>query len=189
MSKFLNKNSTLKNVSGFFLLSILCFFLLLSFDSNYISSQTLASKIKFFALFQSNYAYNYKQDADFTYTRARMFDLPSSNTFAGGNNYGRPGSGFGGPGRGSAMMGRAASSSTSSLVGIGAGGTTGAGQLPFAQASGDVDKSKTNLIVNYIPQDMSERELFGLFTPFGPIESCKIMRDLKVCNQFYFLSL
>lgn len=121
-----------------------------------------------------------------------MFDLPSSNTFGGGNNFNRPGSGgFGGPGRGH-MMGRAASSSTSSLVGIGAGGGGPAGPgLSFhTTASGDVDKSKTNLIVNYIPQDMAERELFGLFTPFGPIESCKIMRDLKVStntNSFYLL--
>lgn len=112
-----------------------------------------------------------------------MFDIPSSN------NFGRPGSGFGGHSRGP-MLGRATSSSTSSLVGIGTsgGGAVGAGFSLPTTASGDVDKSKTNLIVNYIPQDMAERELFGLFTPFGPIESCKIMRDLKVGYKFNFKS-
>ena len=169
------------------------------------SSQILASKTKFFALFQSNYAYNYKQDADVTYTRARMYDLPSSSTFAGANNFNRPGSGFGsggGSGGGatgrSAMLGRAASSSTSSLVGIGGahqhhattGMTGGAHNLPLAApAGGDVDKTRTNLIVNYLPQDMAERELFGLFTPFGAIESCKIMRDLKVSVNSFLLYL
>lgn len=118
-----------------------------------------------------------------------MFDLPSSSTFAGGNNFSRPGSGFGGPGRGP-MLGRAASSSTSSLVGIGAAAAAASAAVPTIQtvASGAVDKSNTNLIVNYIPQDMTERELFGLFTPFGPIESCKIMRDLKVSVIFSFFT-
>lgn len=55
-------------------------------------------------------------------------------------------------------VGHASSSSTSSLSGI----------------------AGTNLIINYLPQDMSERELYSLFSTMGPIESCKIMRDMKV---------
>lgn len=38
----------------------------------------------------------------------------------------------------------------------------------------------TNLIINYLPQDMTDRELFSLFRTMGPIETCRIMRDFKV---------
>lgn len=63
----------------------------------------------------------------------------------------------------------ASSSSTSSLTGVGG----------------------TNLIINYLPQDMSERELYSVFSTMGPIESCRIMRDLKVsfCLNLSFLLL
>lgn len=124
-------------------------------------------------MFQSNYAYNYKQDTDFTFTRARMFDLPSSSTFAGAGNH-FTGAARDHPPRPMSMMGHPSSSSTSSLAGIGGGGGGGGG---YTQTS---NKDTTNLIINYLPQDMTERELFSLFTTMGPIESCKIMRDLKV---------
>lgn len=39
------------------------------------------------------------------------------------------------------------------------------------------DRSKTNLIVNYLPQDMSELEVKTLFAAFGNVESCKLIRD------------
>lgn len=143
-------------------------------------------------MFQSNYAYNYKQDTDFTFTRARMFDLPSSSTFAGGNHF-TGGTGGGGgirdhPPRPMSMMGHPSSSSTSSLAGIGGGGGGGGLGLGSHHTS---NKDTTNLIINYLPQDMTERELFSLFTTMGPIESCKIMRDLKVRLYFHcnFLSL
>lgn len=58
-------------------------------------------------------------------------------------------------------VGHMSSSSTSSLAGNNAG---------------------TNLIVNYLPQDMTDRELYSLFRNSGPIESCRIMRDFKVNN-------
>lgn len=64
------------------------------------------------------------------------------------------------------QMGHASSSSTSSLSG-------GCG---------------TNLIINYLPQDMTEQELYALFASLGPIETCRIMRDLKVnCIKFFVL--
>lgn len=56
-------------------------------------------------------------------------------------------------------IGHMSSSSTSSLVG---------------------NNASTNLIVNYLPQDMNDRELYSLFRSCGPIESCRIMRDFKV---------
>ena len=58
-------------------------------------------------------------------------------------------------------VGHVSSSSTSSLTGCGVNGGS-------------------NLIINYLPQDMSERELYSLFATMGPIETCKIMRDFKV---------
>lgn len=57
-------------------------------------------------------------------------------------------------------VGHMSSSSTSSLTGY--------------------NNSGTNLIINYLPQDMTDRELFSLFRTMGPIESCRIMRDFKV---------
>ncbi|XP_035169085.1 ELAV-like protein 3, partial [Oxyura jamaicensis] len=44
------------------------------------------------------------------------------------------------------------------------------------------DDSKTNLIVNYLPQSMSQDELRSLFGSLGDIESCKLVRD-KVTGQ------
>lgn len=44
------------------------------------------------------------------------------------------------------------------------------------------DDSKTNLIVNYLPQNMSQDELRSLFGSLGDIESCKLVRD-KVTGQ------
>lgn len=106
-----------------------------------------------------------------------MFDLPSSSTFGPGGNFHSGMGGGGGPHHNphnrphsTTMLGHPSSSSTSSL----AGAIAACGQ-------------QTNLIVNYLPQDMTERELFSLFTTMGPIESCKIMRDLKV-SQFFFYS-
>ncbi|XP_014678286.1 PREDICTED: ELAV-like protein 4, partial [Priapulus caudatus] len=39
------------------------------------------------------------------------------------------------------------------------------------------DKSKTNLIVNYLPQTMTQEEIRSLFGSLGEIESCKLIRD------------
>lgn len=49
--------------------------------------------------------------------------------------------------------------------------------------TGGCNNSLTNLIVNYLPQDMTERELFSLFRAMGQIESCRIMRDFKVSQR------
>ena len=37
--------------------------------------------------------------------------------------------------------------------------------------------SQTNLIVNYLPPEMTEEELKTLFMSVGPLESCKLIRD------------
>lgn len=126
------------------------------------------------SLFQSNYASpssygNYHQDTDFSSpfsARARMFDLPSSSTFGAPHHH-------------------MSSSSTSSLTGIGLGGGGGVGHSsgPSSHPGGsgsNANNATTNLIVNYLPQDMNERELHSLFSAIGPVETCRVMRDFKV---------
>ncbi|MGH0120956.1 UNVERIFIED_CONTAM: hypothetical protein FKN15_061647 [Acipenser sinensis] len=53
--------------------------------------------------------------------------------------------------------------------------------------SGSIEDSKTNLIVNYLPQNMTQEELKSLFGSIGEIESCKLVRDkiteLSRCNK------
>lgn len=40
-----------------------------------------------------------------------------------------------------------------------------------------VEDSKTNLIVNYLPQTMTQEDLRSLFSSIGEVESCKLIRD------------
>lgn len=43
---------------------------------------------------------------------------------------------------------------------------------------GDEGKdAKTNLIVNYLPQSMTQDELRSLFSSIGEVESAKLIRD------------
>ncbi|XP_023290496.1 ELAV-like protein 1 isoform X7 [Orussus abietinus] len=44
------------------------------------------------------------------------------------------------------------------------------------------EESKTNLIVNYLPQTMTQEEIRSLFSSIGEVESCKLIRD-KVTGQ------
>jgi len=39
------------------------------------------------------------------------------------------------------------------------------------------EDSKTNLIVNYLPQGMTQEEIRSLFSSLGEVESCKLVRD------------
>lgn len=41
----------------------------------------------------------------------------------------------------------------------------------------EVKDAKTNLIVNYLPQSMSQDELRSLFNSIGEVESAKLVRD------------
>ncbi len=36
---------------------------------------------------------------------------------------------------------------------------------------------KTNLIVNYLPQNMTQEEIKTLFASIGPVETCKLIKD------------
>lgn len=44
----------------------------------------------------------------------------------------------------------------------------------------DIGDSKTNLIVNYLPQTMTEEEIRSLFSSVGEVESVKLVRDKSV---------
>ncbi|XP_068245779.1 ELAV-like protein 1 isoform X7 [Palaemon carinicauda] len=48
--------------------------------------------------------------------------------------------------------------------------------------SGHIEESKTNLIVNYLPQNMTQEEIRSLFSSIGELESCKLIRD-KVTGE------
>ena len=39
------------------------------------------------------------------------------------------------------------------------------------------DENKTNLIINYLPQNMTQEEIRQLFSNVGEVESCKLIRD------------
>lgn len=121
------------------------------------------------SLFQSDYASSFQQDCDFSTpysARARMYDIPSSNTFGASHHL--------------------SSSSTSSLTGFGLGGGNmghhHGPMTPMPSTSGDhrPNNANTNLIINYLPQDMNERELHSLFSAVGPVDTVRVMRDLKV---------
>lgn len=53
------------------------------------------------------------------------------------------------------------------------------------QTGAATDDSKTNLIVNYLPQNMTQEEFRSLFGSIGEIESCKLVRD-KITGMLFF---
>ncbi|XP_031621592.1 protein elav-like [Contarinia nasturtii] len=59
-------------------------------------------------------------------------------------------------------------------------------QQQQAQKNGDTGsldgslENKTNLIVNYLPQTMTEEEIRSLFSSVGEVESVKLVRDKTV---------
>lgn len=56
------------------------------------------------------------------------------------------------------------------------------------QTGAATDDSKTNLIVNYLPQNMTQEEFRSLFGSIGEIESCKLVRDKITGKQFVVLT-
>lgn len=43
--------------------------------------------------------------------------------------------------------------------------------------SNPTEDKRTNLIVNYLPQTMTQEEIRSLFSSIGEVESCKLIRD------------
>lgn len=50
------------------------------------------------------------------------------------------------------------------------------------------DNAQTRLIINYLPQNLTDRVFLDIFSRVGQIESCKIMRDFKVSPLSYLIS-
>ncbi len=48
--------------------------------------------------------------------------------------------------------------------------------------------SKTNLIVNYLPQNMSQEEVKQLFSTIGTVESCKLVKH-KISGNYMLLEV
>ncbi|MFH4977737.1 hypothetical protein AB6A40_004446 [Gnathostoma spinigerum] len=57
--------------------------------------------------------------------------------------------------------------------------------IPPVSPSSDGGESKTNLIINYLPQSMTQEEVRSLFSSMGEIDSCKLVRD-KLTGQCEF---
>jgi len=55
--------------------------------------------------------------------------------------------------------------------------------------SNGLEESKTNLIVNYLPQTMTQEEIRSLFSSIGEVESCKLIRDKITGESVPTLSL
>lgn len=51
------------------------------------------------------------------------------------------------------------------------------------QIMDDDSNDRTNLIVNYLPQSMSQDELCSLFSSVGEVESAKLIRDKAAGNN------
>ncbi|XP_032295409.1 protein sex-lethal isoform X13 [Drosophila virilis] len=108
------------------------------------------------------------------------FTFPSSSSRRGYNDFpgGNGGSANSLGGNICNMPPMASNNSLNNLCGlsIGSGGSD--------DHMNDQRNSNTNLIVNYLPQDMTDRELYALFRAIGPINTCRIMRDYKTGYSF-----
>ncbi|XP_019885883.1 sex-lethal homolog isoform X3 [Ooceraea biroi] len=58
-------------------------------------------------------------------------------------------------------------------------------QLQQHQTKGN-EEPRTNLIINYLPQNMNEKDLYSLFVTIGPVESCRVMKDYKTGYSYGF---
>ena len=54
--------------------------------------------------------------------------------------------------------------------------TSGNSSAPSLNASNN-DVNKTNIIINYLPQTMSQDDVYSLFSTIGEVENCKLVRD------------
>jgi len=50
------------------------------------------------------------------------------------------------------------------------------------------DVNKTNIIINYLPQTMSQDDVYSLFSTIGEVENCKLVRD-KATGLLLFIYL
>ena len=48
----------------------------------------------------------------------------------------------------------------------------------------EVDENRTNLIINYLPQTMTQDDIRSLFSSIGELDGCKLIRDKT--NGLYY---
>ncbi|CAG0906145.1 unnamed protein product, partial [Cyprideis torosa] len=48
------------------------------------------------------------------------------------------------------------------------------------------NETRTNLIVNYLPQTLSQKELMSMFSTIGPVKEAKVMMDMKTGYSYGF---
>lgn len=58
--------------------------------------------------------------------------------------------------------------------------------LSLSMSSTSTVESKSNLIVNYLPQTMNSEEIKTIFQSIGPIESCKLIKDKQTQQSLCF---
>ncbi|KAK7070886.1 hypothetical protein SK128_003093, partial [Halocaridina rubra] len=51
--------------------------------------------------------------------------------------------------------------------------------MSFESSSLPDGETRTNLIINYLPQNLTDQEFYKIFVVVGPIKNCRIMKDLK----------
>ena len=57
----------------------------------------------------------------------------------------------------------------------------GAGE---ASTTGSKGTGNTNLIINYLPQNMTDKEFYHLFSLVGPVTSARVIRDKQTGYRF-----
>lgn len=86
------------------------------------------------------------------------------------------------------LLGEKSASSTLSSGQTTSASINGGSNLPTSQSpsldSLAILESKTNLIVNYLPQTMTQEEFRSLFSSMGEVESCKLVRDKSTGKYF-----
>jgi len=58
--------------------------------------------------------------------------------------------------------------------------------MTYSADNDDELLTKRNLIVNYLPQTFTDCELYNMFSPFGALDSVRIMKDVKTGYSFGF---
>lgn len=52
--------------------------------------------------------------------------------------------------------------------------------------SDEGEKTACNIIINYLPQTMTQDEVYSLFRSMGDIESCKLVKDKNSGILFFY---
>jgi len=79
------------------------------------------------------------------------------------------------------------SSSASSMTSLNAGSkpASSSSSSSSSSLSAAAAVNKTNLIVNYLPQTLSQDDMTALFSSVAPVDSCKLVRDKTTGRPTY----